>query len=83
MRVNENIEQDVTELIAGIIGKDVSELKPNTNFWKDLGIDSIKAIEIMVGIERRFKIRVREEQLPKIATISEAVEIVKKALEKK
>jgi len=81
--VNENIEQDVTELIAGIIGKDVSELKPNTNFWKDLGIDSIKAIEIMVGIERRFKIRVREEQLPKIATISEAVEIVKKALEKK
>lgn len=81
--MNENIEQDVTELIAGIIGKDVSELKPNTNFWKDLGIDSIKAIEIMVGIERRFKIRVREEQLPKIATISEAVEIVKKALEKK
>ncbi len=81
--MNESIEKDVTELIAEIIGKDVSELKSNTNFWKDLGVDSIKAIEIMVGIEKRFKIRIREEQLPKISTVGEAVEIVKKALETK
>jgi acyl carrier protein len=81
--MNENIEQDVTALIAEIIGKDISELKPNANFWNDLGVDSIKAIEIMVGIERRFKIRIREEQLPKISTISEAIQLVKNTLERK
>ena len=81
--MNENIEQEVTELIAEIIGKDISELKPNANFWNDLGVDSIKAIEIMVGIEKRFKIRIREEQIPKISTISEAIQLVKNTLEKK
>jgi len=79
----EDISQEVTELIANVIGKNASELKPDTNFWNDLGIDSIKAIEITVAIERRFKVRIRDEQIPKISTVGEAAEVVKQALEKK
>ena len=78
----EDIEKEVTELIANVIGRDASELKSDANFWNDLGVDSIKAIEITVAIERRFKVRIRDEQIPKISTVGEAAEVVKKALEK-
>lgn len=79
----ENIEQSVKQLIANVIGREPEELKPEANFWKDLGVDSIKAIEITVALERQFKISVRDEQIPRIATVGDAINIVKQALEKK
>ncbi len=78
-----NLEQDLKQLIASVIGRSVEELKPDTNFWRDLGVDSIKAIEITVAIERQYKVSIRDEQIPKIMTIKEAVDAVKTALEKK
>jgi len=46
-------------------------------------VDSIKAIEIVVAIERNFKVSIRDEQIPKIATVGQAIDIVRGALEKK
>ena len=50
------------------------------NFFTDLEIDSIKAIEIAVAIEKKFKISVRDEDIPKITTVKEAVELTKKLI---
>ena len=80
---NENLEQELKQLIADTIGRSPDELKTEANFWKDLGVDSIKAIEITVAIERKYKIRIRDEQLPQISTVGKAVEAVKEALRKK
>ena len=79
----DNLEQDLKQLIANVIGRQPQDLKSETNFWKDLGVDSIKAIEITVAIERRYKISVRDEQIPKITTVGEAIKVVKEALGKK
>lgn len=78
-----NVEQELKQLIANVIGRDPEELKPETDFWKDLGVDSIKAIEITVAIERNFKIAIRDEQIPKITNFGEAIKVVKEALVKK
>jgi acyl carrier protein len=78
-----NLEQELAQVIAGVIGRESEELKPKVNFWKDLGVDSIKAIEITVAIERHFKVSVRDEQIPKILTFGDALNVVKQALEKK
>lgn len=79
----DNLEQEMKELIAGAIGRDAAELKTDANFWEDLEVDSIKAIEITVAIERKYKISIRDEEIPKISTIGQAVEAVKEALKKK
>ena len=78
-----NLEQELKELIAGAIGREVAELKRDANFWQDLEVDSIKAIEITVAIERKYKISIRDEEIPKISTIGQAVEAVREALKKK
>ena len=81
--VSDNLEQELKQLISDTTGRGIEELKPDANFWEDLGIDSIKAIEITVAIERKYKIRIRDEQIPEIVNIGQAITVVREALEKK
>jgi acyl carrier protein len=81
--IPDNLEQELKQVIANVIGREPEELKPETDFWKDLGVDSIKAIEITVAIERHFKIAVRDEEIPKITNFGQAMKVVKEALDKK
>lgn len=71
-----NIEKEVVSIISNVSGVDEEEIKPETNFVKDLEIDSIKAIEITVAIEKKFKVSVRDEDIPNITTVGKAVELV-------
>jgi acyl carrier protein len=81
--MNEHIEQDIVNIIAEVSGFDAEEISPEKNFFKDLEVDSIKAIEITVAIEKKFKISVRDEDVPKITTVKEAVELVNNLLNQK
>lgn len=71
-----DVEQEIVEIIAEISGFETEEITPDANFFQDLEIDSIKAIEITVAIEKKFKISVRDEDVPNITTVREAVDMV-------
>lgn len=71
-----NLEKEIISILSEISSVDESDIKPETDLAKDLDIDSIKAIEITVAIEKKFKISVRDEDVPKIMTLRQAVELV-------
>jgi acyl carrier protein len=75
-----NIEKAIITIISEVSGYDEEEITSETNIMKDLEVDSIKAIEITVAIEKKFKVSVRDEDVPKITTIKEAVALVEKLL---
>lgn len=75
-----NIEKDIVSIISDVSGFEENEITADKNFFKDLEVDSIKAIEITVAIEKKFKISVRDEDVPKITTVKEAVELVEKLI---
>jgi acyl carrier protein len=81
--LTENIEKDIIAIISDVSGYEPEEIRPETNFFQDLEVDSIKAIEITVAIEKKFKISVRDEDVPKLATVEQAVNLVNKLLEQK
>jgi acyl carrier protein len=76
----ENVEKAIIAIISDVSGVDEQDITSDTNFQKDLEIDSIKTIEITVAIEKKFKISVRDEDVPKITTVKQAVELVNKLL---
>ncbi|MFZ6016062.1 MAG: acyl carrier protein [Nitrospirota bacterium] len=78
-----NIEKEIIAIISDVSGFDKEEITPETNFFNDLEIDSIKAIEITVAIEKKFKISVRDEDVPNITTVKQAVELVNELLSQK
>ena len=71
-----DIVKEIVSIIAEISGFEETEITPDKNFFDDLEIDSIKAIEITVAIEKKFKISVRDEDVPNITTVKEAVVLV-------
>jgi len=78
-----NVEQEIVGIIAEISGFDEDEITPDKNFYEDLEVDSIKAIEITVALEKKFRISVRDEDVPNIATVRQAIEMVNSLLAKK
>lgn len=78
-----SIEEEIITIISDVSGFEKDEITPQSNFFKDLEVDSIKAIEITVALEKKFRISVRDEDVPKIATVMDAVEIVQKLLNQK
>ena len=73
-----NLEQDVKELIADIIEVDPASLDPDANLVEDLGMDSMMALEILAAVEKQFKIKLPEDELPKITTVNRAIEVAQK-----
>lgn len=78
-----NIKQEVISIISDVSGFDVEEITLEMNLANDLEIDSIKAIEITVAIEKKYKISIRDEDIPNIITVKDAVEAAKNLIAQK
>lgn len=76
------VEMEIISIIADVSGFEKEEIALDTKLADDLEVDSIKAIEITVAIEKKFKISVRDEDVPNITTVRQAVELVNTLLNK-
>ena len=70
----------IREIIAKVIELPIDDIKPDADFIDDLGVDSLKAIEITGAIEKTFKIIVPEEEIRNIRTLNHAIALTKKLL---
>lgn len=50
-----NIEKEIISIISDVSGIDEEEITLETNLVNDLEVDSIKAIEIAVAIEKKIQ----------------------------
>ena len=77
----ENVEKEIISIISEVSGVEEKDITPNTNLANELEIDSIKAIEITVAIEKKFKISIRDEDIPNITTVKDSIDLAKRMLE--
>jgi len=78
-----DIEADIRKLVAEILEVEPQEINETAHFVKDLGMDSMMALEILAGIEKMYRIVIPEEMLPKFTSLKETVRIVKEIKKKK
>jgi acyl carrier protein len=69
----DQIRTGVIETVAEIGECKPSEISDTTRFADDLGLDSLAAAELMVSMERKYRIRIPEEEFKKISSVEEAV----------
>ena len=77
-----DLENEIRSMIAEIVEKDPSEITPDARFFEDLEMDSMMALEIMAGMEKKYKITIPEDKLTKLTTLRETVTVAKEFLEK-
>ena len=74
-------QADLREALRAIVAEiaEIDEV-PDDQAFKDLGIDSMMAIEIVSEIERRYKIKVPEQELEQIVDLDSVVALVSSKL---
>ncbi len=72
--------EKLKKIIAEVLNVDPEEITPDTTFMDDLGADSLDVYQIIMGIEEEFDIEIPAEAAEEIATVEQAVEMIKKAL---
>ena len=80
---NINVENDIRQLVAEVLETEPKTIDGKAHFVKDLGMDSMMALEILAGIEKKYRIVIPEEMLPKFTDLNTTVDIVKKLLTNK
>lgn len=77
------IEKEIISIISDVAEVETNEVKIDSNLVKDLGINSIKAIEIIVTLEKKYKVSIRDEDVPKITYVKQIVDLTKGLVKQK
>lgn len=72
----QDIPKKVTDILVEKLGIAQSEITPDANFVKDLGIDSLDYAEIVMEFEQTFDIRIPDDDAEKLQTFGEAVKYI-------
>jgi acyl carrier protein len=70
------IKSELKEMMAEIMETEPDEIKEDAQFVKDLGMDSMMALEVLASLEKKYKIVIPEEELLKFTTLNNTVEVV-------
>ncbi|WQX83072.1 acyl carrier protein [Helicobacter pylori] len=62
------------------MGIDVSQVTPEAKFVKDLGVDSLDIVELIMALEERFGIEIPDEQAEKIVNVGDVMRYIEKQL---
>jgi acyl carrier protein len=75
------MSDELREKLRAIVAE-VAEIDdvPDATAFKDLGIDSMMAIEIVADVERSYSIKIPEEELEKVTDLNSVVALVQSKL---
>ena len=73
----DDIQKKVTSIITDKLGIPETEVTPDANFVKDLGIDSLDYAELVMEFEQTFDIKIPDDDAEKLLTISSAVQYIR------
>ncbi|GAA7114021.1 acyl carrier protein [Helicobacter pylori] len=75
-----NLFETIQAVIAEQLEIDVSQVTPEAKFVKDLGVDSLNVVELIMALEERFGIEIPDEQAEKIVNVGDVMRYIEKQL---
>jgi acyl carrier protein len=70
------IRLTLIELLEADTGEKYPDLDDMTNMREGLGLDSVDVVSIVSQIERRFRIRLTQQELEKLATVGDLLDLL-------
>ena len=76
------LEQEIISVISEEGEIDKAEITPDSNLY-DLGIDSLSSLEILVALEEKYGITIKQNRLRNVNSVREIIRVVSSELKKK
>lgn len=67
------IESRVKDIIVDVLRVKHDQLGPTTHLMKDLGADSLDALDVALRIEKTFNMRIPDESVPNYMTVNDII----------
>lgn len=61
-----SVPEDLRKLVADVMDVEEESVTDDAHFIEDLGVDSLMALEIMVALEKKYRVKFTEPELRKI-----------------
>lgn len=78
-----NVEEKVKEILLEILDVKEEDIVPTATFIDDLRATSIDLVEIFTAFQNTFDVNIGEEQVSKVRTVQDAIDLVKSVLSQK
>ncbi|MCS6795484.1 MAG: acyl carrier protein [Raineya sp.] len=75
-----NVKQTVLEILKEKLDLPESVLTMEANFIKDLGVDSLDYIEVVMAFEQAFGINIPDTDTEKMRTVGAAIDYIEERL---
>ncbi|KAI4353056.1 hypothetical protein L6164_002034 [Bauhinia variegata] len=72
----EEVIERVLSVVKDFPKVDPSKVTPDVHFQKDLGLDSLDNVEIVMALEEEFKLEIPDKEADKIDSLSLAIEYI-------
>jgi len=72
----EEIVSGLAEVLEEVAGTPADKVTPEAAFDKDLDVDSLTMVEVVVACEERFGVRIPDEALEGLRTVGDAVDFI-------
>lgn len=78
-----NMAEEIKEMVIGILEVEPEEIDMETDFIEDLGVDSLRSLEILAVLEKKYKIKIPEESLQRMTNLKQVIEVVEEVITSK
>lgn len=78
---NTKVAQDVVATIHARMGVPVERITPQADIVNDLGADSLDFIELIMDLEEKFDIEIKETEFEDIHTVEDVTRFIEKRLD--
>jgi acyl carrier protein len=68
--------EQIRDVLVSAINIKAELITPQANLRDDLDIDSLSAVELALELETTFDIRIEDEELGKLETVQDIIDIV-------
>jgi acyl carrier protein len=72
----EHVRSEVKRLIAEVTEREPEEITDTALFAEELGVDSLMAMEVMVAVDKKYKINIPEDEFATIKNVNDTVAVV-------
>lgn len=80
MHDRQQIRRTLIELLESDTGDNFQDLQETDNLREGLGLDSVDVVSVVSQVERRFHIRMTHQELEKLVTIGDVLDLLEAKL---
>ncbi|MDO5733266.1 MAG: acyl carrier protein [Eubacteriales bacterium] len=68
--------EEVRAVIADVLSLPEEDVQMNSLLVEDLGLDSLDAMEMVLALEKKCKVKIKDEQIMQLKSVADIVQLL-------